>query len=675
MKKLFLIIVLLMSSLVVASCNDNNEIAVEGIVISSAENVRTIKEGEKLQLTASVYPLTVSQLVNWSSSDETIATVDENGLVSAVSKGNVDIIATSVLSNDISQKFSIVVEEGEEVEVLPQSIEITADKTTCKVGEKINLSATVLPQEANQVVNWSSSDETIATVKRGEVTPLKEGSVVITATSKNNPEISSSISLTFEKSDDPVVNLEWVNMNYSTHEDYLTVDDQTPLKVKGVVTYVLPVNDNVVSYFIQNGNDGYYVYAQNNLSFTVELGKTYEVGGYKKYYRGLNEIVDVEYFVESTEAVNYNVNKIDELDTTNLDAMNVYQASYVSGQASFSNASINESKAYSFYAMVNGNSTTFRVDPNYMSAEEFKAINEKVSKGIEGLSFEFKGFMSAFGYGKPSPQILVVKASDLVFEEITTEALLKSAANSISIPSSIGFNVNTIELPTQIEGYEDIILTWSTETNLIDLSTGAVTHTSQNENVVLKATLKLGEEAYEVEFNVCIFALDDKVYEVVASLDLEDCGESDSYGNSVVKSNYKEAVVTIGTPAHNWLLRNALIASIANDKVDGLMAIRAKSGYTAEQTARIEIQEDGEYNVVEFDTAIYGSDASGAQIKIEYSLDSGSTWTASETIITLSNYELQTYRVVLPEGVKRVAIVVVEGTGSRVNFDNIKLMK
>ena len=31
--------------------------------------------------TASVYPLTVSQLVNWSSSDETIATVDENGLV------------------------------------------------------------------------------------------------------------------------------------------------------------------------------------------------------------------------------------------------------------------------------------------------------------------------------------------------------------------------------------------------------------------------------------------------------------------------------------------------------------------------------------------------------------------------------------------------------------------
>ena len=68
-------------------------------------------------------------------------------------------------------------------------------------------------------------------------------------------------------------------------------------------------------------------------------------------------------------------------------------------------------------------------------------------------------------------------------------------------------------------------------------------------------------------------------------------------------------------------------------------------------------------------------DATGAQIRIEYSTDGGNTWTASQTVITIDSYEMQTYRVKLPEGVKRVAIVLVEGTGRRVNFDDIKLMK
>ena len=105
------------------------------------------------------------------------------------------------------------------------------------------------------------------------------------------------------------------------------------------------------------------------------------------------------------------------------------------------------------------------------------------------------------------------------------------------------------------------------------------------------------------------------------------------------------------------------------------MSIRAKSGKTAEDTARIEIQEDGEYNVVEFATAIYGSDATGVKVRVEYSLDSGATWTQHSTVITVDHVTLQTYRIKLPEGAKRVAIVVVENTGSRINFDNIKLMK
>ena len=46
-----------------------------------------------------------------------------------------------------------------------------------------------------------------------------------------------------------------------------------------------------------------------------------------------------------------------------------------------------------------------------------------------------------------------------------------------------------------------------------------------------------------------------------------------------------------------------------------------------------------------------------------------------DELVTVSSRELETFRFTLPEGVKRVAIVVVLDSGKRVNIDNIKLMK
>ena len=105
------------------------------------------------------------------------------------------------------------------------------------------------------------------------------------------------------------------------------------------------------------------------------------------------------------------------------------------------------------------------------------------------------------------------------------------------------------------------------------------------------------------------------------------------------------------------------------------MGIRAKAGYEAASTARIEIKESGEYNVVEFDAATYGNHVLGTQIRVEYTTDDGRTWITIDEIITLNSYTLETFRVKLPEGNKRVAIVVVENSGKTINMDNIKLMK
>jgi len=64
------------------------------------------------------------------------------------------------------------------------SIKVETSQTEVFVGDKVKLTATISPSNASYKVNdWSSSDESIATVNNGTVTTLRPGSVTITATS------------------------------------------------------------------------------------------------------------------------------------------------------------------------------------------------------------------------------------------------------------------------------------------------------------------------------------------------------------------------------------------------------------------------------------------------------------------------------------------------------------
>ena len=686
MKKLFLIIALLLISFAATSCNEegktsNEETAgvteeVKGINITSVDNVRTVVAGETLLLTAVVYPKNASQKVLWSSENEEIATVDDKGLVTAVAAGNVNIIATSKENSKVSQSFALIIEEAPEVVINPTSVTVSSvnDSTTCKAGETISLTAIVLPREANQSVNWSTSDDSIATVKRGEVTALKEGQVTITASAKDFDEVYGTIVLTITPADKPVISAEWSTMPFTTFDEYSNCEDDTKVKVIGVVTHVSPLDKNGnVSYFIQNGTSGYYVYAQAISQTSVKVGDVYEVGGYKKYYKGLNEIVNVEHFVESSEQVSFEYLNIGDKNPSSLDDMKPYQAAYVTATATFVSGTVN-TKAFNIIVKVNGYDTTLRIDPSY-AGEQFDAICDIVAKGVAGSEVEFKGLMTAFGYGTPANQIQIVKASDLVIAEASTEAILAACKEKLTIANAVGFASEKIEIPSAVEGFADVAISWSSDNTAIDVATGKVTHSSEDVTVTLTATLSLAGVSIEKEFKVVVQAADNNTYEVLATLDLEDALEANKYGCSETKPGYAEANVSLGTPKHTWLMRNALIANSSSDKFEGNMGIRAKAGADAAGTARIEILEAGEYNVVEFAGATYGSHVLGSKIRIEYTTDNGATWLTSDVIVTLNSYELETFRVKLPEGVKRVAIVVVENSGKTINLDNIKLMK
>ena len=126
--------------------------------------------------------------VTWSSSRDSVATVDENGVITAHARGTASITARSV---DGKARGSVKIT----VHQLPEEIVFKQDEYTIAVGKKLKFTITVLPRNANEKkVTWTSSDESIATVDRkGTMTALSAGDVTITAHSQADDSITGVV--------------------------------------------------------------------------------------------------------------------------------------------------------------------------------------------------------------------------------------------------------------------------------------------------------------------------------------------------------------------------------------------------------------------------------------------------------------------------------------------------
>ena len=140
--------------------------------------------GSSTKLTANLLPVNVmDKKVTWISSDQAIATVDEEGNVLGVSVGTTTILART--SNGKMATCTINVNE-----VFVE--EITLDKTEAEIraNETLQLTATIKPDNATvKDITWKSSDPSVATVdEKGFVTAKNPGDVIITVTSSNEKE-------------------------------------------------------------------------------------------------------------------------------------------------------------------------------------------------------------------------------------------------------------------------------------------------------------------------------------------------------------------------------------------------------------------------------------------------------------------------------------------------------
>ncbi|QKS43852.1 S-layer homology domain-containing protein [Paenibacillus cellulosilyticus] len=170
-----------------------SDIQVSGVTLSHSSYTLTI--GDSTTLAAAVTPVTtlLDRTVTWTSSNDDVATVDENGVVTAVEEGVATITATSVSNPNVSTSAEVhVIAEP----VAVASLELGLESKALNLGQTFKPSMIeVLPTGAtNKALSWASSDTDVAVVDAatGKVTAVGIGSSTISAVTTDGTNLTDS---------------------------------------------------------------------------------------------------------------------------------------------------------------------------------------------------------------------------------------------------------------------------------------------------------------------------------------------------------------------------------------------------------------------------------------------------------------------------------------------------
>ena len=155
--------------------------------VSLNKNELTIEKGKSETLTATVSPSDATdKTVTWQSSNNAIATVDQNGRVTAVNAGSA-VITVTTKDGSKTATCNVTV-------VIPvTSVSLNKTELTIEKGKSETLTATVSPSDAtDKTVSWKSSNTSVVTVdQNGRVTAVGAGSAVITVTTKDGSKTAT----------------------------------------------------------------------------------------------------------------------------------------------------------------------------------------------------------------------------------------------------------------------------------------------------------------------------------------------------------------------------------------------------------------------------------------------------------------------------------------------------
>lgn len=217
--------------------------------IEMTPSAATMEVGETLQLKATAYPTNATNRnLNWTTEDYSVASVSSSGLVTARGAGRVWIWARAKDGSGAGNYCVIDVNEPTKVSL----IELSETEKTMIVGEKFELSATVLPTDAyNKELTWSSNNEEIATVSDGVITAITPGECDITCESSDGSDVSATCHITVLAPEQYWLSVIVPNGNFAIN---VTDLEQVSLKITADEGY--KINSILLDGEEQSHNDG-----------------------------------------------------------------------------------------------------------------------------------------------------------------------------------------------------------------------------------------------------------------------------------------------------------------------------------------------------------------------------------------------------------------------------------
>ena len=204
-------------------------IGTDGEVLATSISLNTstllLDVGAVSQLSATVYPSnTTNKEVAWTSSNASIAQVDNNGFVTAIAPGTVTIKATTTDGSNLSATCSVTVVRK------ATSITLNVNSLSMFVYQTSQLTATIYPTNAsNKTVAWTSSNPAVATVSStGLVTANVSGTTIITATTTDGTNLSASCEVTVSIVPVSSISLNNTSLTLDVNDTYQLVESILP---------------------------------------------------------------------------------------------------------------------------------------------------------------------------------------------------------------------------------------------------------------------------------------------------------------------------------------------------------------------------------------------------------------------------------------------------------------
>lgn len=295
----------------------------------SAEDVE-LQIGQTAEIGAATVPAEASfNALTYVSADESIATVDANGVVTGVAVGNTTIIITANEMENFSKTINVAVTLVTPTAIALSESEVALDKDT----PSATLTVTPTPDGANNAATWTSSDETVATVANGVITAVSSGTATITATSVVDTEVSATATVTVSFPETTVPASYYVNDGatrtvYTTGENLIKNGsfeysdgfygwtDATTGAAKLTSSNFEIVTDGENKYLKSKNHGGSTAASSIGTAWPIEAGKTY-VFGYKA--KAVNAGTTEYHVVSLTNTLATETSKISTTQTVGTD--------------------------------------------------------------------------------------------------------------------------------------------------------------------------------------------------------------------------------------------------------------------------------------------------------------------------------------------------------------------